>query len=84
MEIRRVLEALQIPTHRNLPTQPIIAHIETAQIIQCGQSHRKTPNYLIMIKIQRGQALGKLNLRHIKLQQIPRQVYKLDSFIRSE
>jgi hypothetical protein len=63
-------------THRNLTTQPIITHIQELQI-QCGHRHRNAPGDLVVVKIQRRQALGELHLGQIELEQVPRQIHDL-------
>lgn len=83
MKIRIQIKALQRPTHRNLPTKPIITHIQILQI-QFRHRRRQTPKHLIMINIQRCQALRKRDLRQVKFQQIPRQIKNLDHFVSAE
>lgn len=48
VEIRRAVEALQLPTHRNLPTQPVVAHIQVLQV-QRRQLSWKTTRYLVVV-----------------------------------
>ena len=61
MEISRGIEALQLPAHWNLTTQPVVAHVQELQI-HLGQAHRNTACDLVMVEIQRSQALGKIHL----------------------
>lgn len=50
MEIRCVVEALQLPAHRNLTAQPVVAHIEELQF-HLGQLVRNTPCEPVMVQI---------------------------------
>ena len=61
MEIRILVEALQLSTHWNLTTQPVVAHVQELEI-QLGKLHWDTPVDLIVVDIQRGQACRKLHL----------------------
>ncbi|RDY01619.1 hypothetical protein CR513_15033, partial [Mucuna pruriens] len=78
------IKLLQSPTLRYLTTQPIIAHVELLQKIQCGQAHGNAPGYLVVIQIQRCQALGELHFGKIKCQQVPRNVKHLRRFVGPE
>ena len=80
VEIRHLIKALQLPTSRNMTTQPIIAHVQVLQI-QRGQPRWKTPIDLIMVQIQRRQALRKSHLTQIKLEHVPRKVNDLNGLV---
>ena len=80
MEIRILVEALQLSTHRNLTTQPVVAHVQELEI-QLRKLHWDTPVDLIVVDIQRGQACRKLHLWQIKFQQVPGQVHNLGCLV---
>ncbi|KAM1711986.1 hypothetical protein ACFXTN_002161 [Malus domestica] len=61
MEIRILVEALQLSAHQNLTTQLVVAHVQELEI-QLGRLHWDTPVDLIVFDIQRGQACQKLHL----------------------
>lgn len=83
VKIRGVVEALQLTTHWNLTTQPVITHIQELQI-QCRHLHRNAPVDHVVVKIQWSQALGELHLGQIELEQVPRQVHNLRGLVRAE
>ncbi|KAM2200342.1 hypothetical protein ACFX1R_000300 [Malus domestica] len=61
MEIRILVEALQLSAHQNLTTQLVVAHVQELEI-QLGRLHWDTPVDFIVVDIQRGQACRKLHL----------------------
>jgi hypothetical protein len=84
MEIRRGVQALQLPTHWNLTTQPVVAHIEQHQIIQFGQLCRNTPRDPVMVQVHGSQAGGKHHFGQIKFQHVPRQIHNLGGLVQTE
>lgn len=83
MEVHRVIEALQPPAHRNLPTQPVVAHVQELEL-QTRHSLRNRPVYLIMVHVQGRQALIKIHLRQVELELVPRDVDVVRALVPSE
>lgn len=83
VKIRGVVEALQLTSHWNLPTQPVITHIQELQI-ECRHLRRNAPVDLVVVKIQRSQGLGERHLGQIELEQVSRQVHDLRGLARAE
>lgn len=56
VEVSGIVEAsLQVPSLRNLPTEPVVAHIEGLQL-QLGHHLRDAPIDLVVVDIKKCQA----------------------------
>lgn len=66
-------EQFNPPSHRNLPAQPVVAHV---QELQQQTLHRlwHRPANLVMVNVRPRNALAQLHLGQVELEQVPRDV----------
>lgn len=74
MEIRVLVEPVQLPSGRDRSTQTIVTNVQELQLRQTGQRGWNAPIDLVMAHINRNQTRIELEISHVELQQIPRQI----------